>query len=201
VLQNSLVFSSEEDIDLKALEIDERQQDGYNAFDIPGEMFAKFLEINNGTLRATLDDNDFKNDAECDKRLLAILFCLPDAERALNKHEHEWYKILLDTGASVSLLNESLFILQFYTKLRPPKLRPVFGENGKICHSKIFQIKAGFGLRIYFEQKFLDSYLKKLVILSCFRGASDRGVAATFTIENCSKIFEIYSSFMLRIAF
>ena len=32
----------------------------------------------------------------------------------------------------------------------------------------------GFGLRIYFEQKFFDSYLKKLVILSCFRGASDR---------------------------
>ena len=36
--------------------------------------------------------------------------------------------------------------IQFYTKLRPPKLRPVFGENGKICHSKMFQIKAGFDI-------------------------------------------------------
>merc|ERR1711916_201431 len=36
------------------------------------------------------------------------------------------------------------FTVQFYSKLRPPKLRPVFGENAKICHPKIFQTKAGF---------------------------------------------------------
>ena len=106
---NSRTRKFREEIDLQAFEMEEKQQDGYN--DIPGEVFAKFLEINNGTLRATLEDYDCKKNAECDKRLLAIRFCLLDNERALNKNEHEWYKILLDTGASVSLLSESQFLL------------------------------------------------------------------------------------------
>ena len=53
--------------------------------------------------------------------------------------------------------------LQFYSKLRPPKLRPVFGENAKICHPKIFQTKAGFQMRPYFWinfRNFLNYELK-----------------------------------------
>ena len=55
--------------------------------------------------------------------------------------------------------------IQFYSKLRPPKLRPVFGENAKICHPKIFQTKAGFLMRSHFWKKisaFLNFDLKIL---------------------------------------
>jgi hypothetical protein len=98
---------------LKSLEVGEQNsgEDGYNAFNIQREVFAKFLESNNEKLRGQLEKYDEKNDAECDRRLLSFWFCLPDCERALNKIENVWFRLLLDTGASVSLLSESLFEL------------------------------------------------------------------------------------------
>jgi len=35
----------------------------------------------------------------------------------------------------------------------PPKFMPVLGKKAKICHPKIFQIYAGFSLRVYFRKK------------------------------------------------
>ena len=62
-----------------------------------------------------------------------------------------------------SKFKNDIFQIQFYSKLRPPKLRPVFGENAKICHPKIFQTKAGFQMRPYFWinfRNFLNYELK-----------------------------------------
>ena len=110
-LQEKLEVSSDEEIDFQSFAITNTNEDvdSYANFNIPGDIFAKFEEINNSNLRAKLVDYDRQNDASVERRTISIWFCLPDCESNLNKKEHEWYRILLDTGASVSLISEGLF--------------------------------------------------------------------------------------------
>jgi len=113
VLQDKLEFSSDEAPDWNSFAVNDEEvaNDGYGAFGMTGDIFARFEELNNSNLRATLEEYDASHDAGVDRRTLSIWFHLPDCEYKLNKKEHEWYKLLLDTGASVSLISEGLFNL------------------------------------------------------------------------------------------